>query len=145
MKFNIVNTRTSTVFTKEEFLKEINSRCKPDDPTIDILYSDGNMLFGLKSDSSVFILQPKYELVPHIGKTDVDGIDLYEGCVIKSDNYKYTHLIKFEKDEGVFMAWHLPITEFSSGPMSCTQRWLTEHDKRCIGNMHENPELLKGN
>ena len=77
------------------------------------------------------------------GLRDKNGNEIYEGDVIRG-KYHTTHLIQYNEKEASFFAYSLPISEFSFRG-HFYQDWINEFDKVVIGNIHDNPELLKNN
>ena len=77
------------------------------------------------------------------GLLDKNGKEIFEGDVIQDDYYN-KHLIQYDEQEACFVACLLPITKFSSRG-NVSQNWINEFDKVVIGNIHDNPELLKNN
>ena len=75
------------------------------------------------------------------GLLDKNGKEIYEGDVIKG-KYHTTHLIQYNEKEASFFAYSLPISE-SSFRGHFYQNWINEFDKVVIGNIHDNPELMK--
>jgi uncharacterized phage protein (TIGR01671 family) len=80
------------------------------------------------------------ELMQYTGLKDKNGKEIYEGDIIRSffsDGQECIHKIGYESAEGRFTAsWKL---------ISCgiNQAWINEFEKEVIGNIYENPELVK--
>lgn len=75
------------------------------------------------------------------GLQDSKGNDIYEGDIIESD-HKIIHEIYYQEIDARFMAACDGNRKFLSGGV--TQNWIDEFNKVVIGNIHDNPELLKG-
>lgn len=75
------------------------------------------------------------------GLHDKNGKEIYEGDIIESDR-KIIHEIYYQEIDARFMAACDGNRKFLSGGV--TQNWIDEFDKVVIGNIHDNPKLLKG-
>ena len=78
------------------------------------------------------------------GLHDKNGREIYEGDVIRSDcgNGEVRHLISFFDIIASFVAEMLLDNDIND---YCTlsQAWILNYNKEVIGNIHDNPELLK--
>ena len=77
------------------------------------------------------------------GLYDKNGREIYEGDIIGCDNPKIKHLILYNEKEGRFMAaLNGDIENYFIGVCGLdSNRWMSS--KEVIGNIHDNPELLK--
>ena len=77
------------------------------------------------------------------GLYDKNGREIYEGDIIGCDNPKIKHLIFYNEKEGRFMAaLNGDIENYFIGVCGLdSNRWMSS--KEVIGNIHDNPELLK--
>ena len=77
------------------------------------------------------------------GLYDKNGREIYEGDIIGCDNPKIKHLIFYNEKEGRFMAaLNGDIENYFIGVCGLdSDRWMSS--KEVIGNIHDNPELLK--
>jgi hypothetical protein len=86
------------------------------------------------------------QVMMYSGLKDKTGKDIYEGdiiCSYFSDGSECLHEIQWDEKAARFAAMPLPRLDFMS-PCGITQDWINEFDKKVVGNIHENPELIKG-
>ena len=77
------------------------------------------------------------------GLYDCDGAEIYEGDIIGCHNPSIKHLIFFNEKQGRFMAALNGDIENDFGVVGLDDsRWVGS--KKIIGNIYDNPELLKG-
>lgn len=97
----------------------------------------------------------EYEVVPntigqYTGLKDKNGKEIYEDDIIEcigSDNKPIRHLVRYNDEKGgysqlLFMGNGLTCELYDGGLIS--QNYICEMGKYIIGNIHDNPELLKG-
>lgn len=117
----------------------------------------GKWLYGdlLHRDGEIYILPEdavdsmnNYEVLPETvgqftGLTDGSGKDIYEGDVIGCHNPSIKHLIFYNEKQGRFMAaLNGDIENYFIGVCGLDDsRWTGS--KKVIGNVYDNPELLK--
>lgn len=78
------------------------------------------------------------------GLVDKNGREIYEGDIITSDEYKHTcHYVRYMESEAMFVA--MIIGSSLDEYCGIRQSWIDKFSKKVIGNIHDNPELLKGN
>lgn len=78
------------------------------------------------------------------GLVDRNGREIYEGDIIISDEYKHTcHYVRYMESEAMFVA--MIIGSSLDEYCGIRQLWIDKFSKKIIGNIHDNPELLKQN
>lgn len=80
------------------------------------------------------------------GLKDCNGKEIYEGDIIRSYDSKgdeIIHIIEHYDEEACFIARLNGYSkdDFGCGPVR--QSWINEFKKEAIGNIHDNPELIK--
>lgn len=83
------------------------------------------------------------------GLKDVNGKDVYELDVIEvldSQNRPCRHIVRYSNERGcycqfLFQAEGITVEPFDSGALC--QQYISKHGKYIIGNIIDNPELLK--
>ncbi|WP_248000275.1 YopX family protein [Lactiplantibacillus plantarum] len=93
--------------------------------SVNVIVNGKNETWDIKNDH--------VELLQFTGLKDVNGKDIYEGDIL--ENRKYRSIVKFAS--GKFLADLIETIQ--------TFDLIGEtHGSKVIGNVHENPELLKG-
>ena len=95
----------------------------------------------------------KYHVIPNTvgqftGLHDSIGREIYEGDIIRSFDSKgepIIHYLLYDNEEAGFVAILKGSAKGDFGYGRCYQQWITECEKEVIGNIHDDPELLKGN
>ena len=75
------------------------------------------------------------------GLCDINSKEIYEGDIIKS-SHGTIHYIVYDNDLACFkavVARYNPSGEYST----LSKGWVVQFNKEVIGNIHDNPELLK--
>lgn len=81
------------------------------------------------------------------GLKDKDGRDIYEGDIIEcadSQGEPIRHFVEFCKERGYYaqyFAGHSPLPAYEAGPIY--QDYIDKLGKYVVGNVFDNPELLK--
>lgn len=88
--------------------------------------------------------QPHTKVMQYTGLKDKNGVEIYEGDVLKIPDF-------YETPENTNATYHYEQTVFKYGafcthnyPMFEYQEYISE-ESEVIGNIYENPELLEGN
>ncbi|RUS44120.1 YopX family protein [Lactiplantibacillus plantarum] len=98
-----------------------------------VKYDDGENASYDECCFGDFLDNKRYDVEQFTGLKDVNGKDIYEGDIL--ENRKYRSIVKFAS--GKFLA-DLIATIQTFDLIGET------HGSKVIGNVHENPELLKG-
>lgn len=79
------------------------------------------------------------------GLLDKNGKEIYEGDIVRGNcgNGEVRHLISFYDMIASFVAEILPDNDINDY-CALSQIWILKYNKEVIGNIHDNPELLKG-
>lgn len=80
------------------------------------------------------------------GLHDKNVKEIYEGDIIRSFDSKgepIIHYIQYDDEEAGFVAVLKGSAKGDFGYGRCYQQWITECEKEVIGNIHDDPELLK--
>lgn len=67
--------------------------------------------------------------------------EIYDGDIIEGKS-GIRHLVKYDDDSAAFLANKLPLNEFDNG-CHIENDWVVKFEKKVIGNVFDNPELLK--
>ena len=106
----------------------------------DIEFRDEEDTVSLPLNDFRFFYKPneKYKLMQYTGIKDKNGKEIYEGDILKVENIDLAQII-YDEDR---MAWGIePINDFYfDSPMLADNVSL---ELQVIGNIYENPELLK--
>lgn len=95
----------------------------------------------------------KYHVIPKTvgqftGLYDKNNEEIYEGDIIRSFDSKgepIIHYLLYDNEEAGFVVILKGSAKGDFGYGRCCQQWITECEKEVIGNIHDDPELLKGN
>lgn len=74
----------------------------------------------------------------YTGLKDKEGNKIFEGDIIESNGYR--HIVMYNEDLAGFCSANVKYPEDLCG---INQQWINECDKVVIGNVTDNPELMK--
>lgn len=115
-------------------------------PTFDFKYIFNNDQFDSPDN---------YEVIPETigqatGLCDSEGNNIFDGDIIESlssDGKPIRHLIDYNIKEARYEADFVPINRYKEEilSLSCSvpQSWINKCSKKIVGNIHQNPEILK--
>ena len=91
-----------------------------------------------------------YEIDPdtlgqYTGLKDKNGKEIYDGDILTNERGDILHVVAYSEEEAGFVGIISSLKEKSGKPFTTglNQPWLTNKEKKVIGNIHDNPELLK--
>lgn len=82
----------------------------------------------------------------YTGMKDKDGVEIYEGDIIMSSastGEPIYHDVFYNEEQGAFYAGLNGRRDASFGICSLYKQWIDEFGKKVVGNIYDNPELLK--
>lgn len=97
-------------------------------------YTSEHIVLNSKGDSVEVV-----RLCQYTGLKDKNGVKIFEGDIIESDGYK--HLVTYNENLAGFCAVNVKHPEEICG---INQQWINECSKLVIGNVIDNPEIVKG-
>ena len=97
-------------------------------------HTSEHLVLNAKGDSVEVVY-----LCQYTGLKDKNGIKIFEGDIIESNGYK--HLVTYNEKLAGFCAVNVKHPEDICG---INQQWINECNKVVIGNVIDNPEMVKG-
>lgn len=97
-------------------------------------HTSEHLVLNAKGDSVEVV-----HLCQYTGLKDKNGIKIFEGDIIESNGYK--HLVTYNEKLAGFCAVNAKYPEDICG---INQQWINECSKVVIGNVIDNPEIVKG-
>ena len=103
---------------------------------------DGNSAVFIEDQGFCGDLTPvdRNTIGQYTGLKDVNGKEIYEGDIITNKSFPYKHIIYYDVAEACFMAKYGPGKDDSC---RVYQEWINNCHKQVVGNIHDNPELIK--
>lgn len=93
-----------------------------------------HLVLNAKGDSLEVV-----HLCQYTGLKDKNGKEIYEGDVIESRGFR--HIVEYDAKQARFSAKNINCPRDDGS--SITQQWIDECEKVVIGNIYNNPELIK--
>lgn len=82
------------------------------------------------------------------GLHEANGKEIYEGDIIKTMHRDIYHVINYNESRGAFTATlinkYINDTDGMKTECNVERDWLCRTNKIVVGNIHDNPEMLKG-
>ncbi len=81
----------------------------------------------------------------YTGLKDKNDKEIYEGDILTNERGDILHVVAYSEEKASFVGIIPNLKEKSGKPFTTglNQPWLTNKEKKVIGNIHDNPELLK--
>ena len=104
-------------------------------------FGDCAYIIGFAQNPSTTTIVDINTIGQFTGLYDKNGKEIYEGDIIKS-SHGTLHYIVYDNDLACFkavVARYNPLGEYET----LSKGWVVQFNKEVIGNIHDNPELLK--
>lgn len=106
-------------------------------------------IFPLDMDRSGAVPEEDVFIIPETvgqftGLYDNNGREIYEGDIIEDRYINVRHVIEWhEEEEAAFCASLIQELKYKDLYSALKKSWIKEFQKEVVGNIHDNPELLK--
>ena len=113
---------------------------------MDVADTDNKFIKSGKDYQMSLSVVEKNTIGQFTGLKDSIGREIYEGDIIRSFDSKgepIIHYIIYDDEEAGFVAVLKGSAKGDFGYGKCCQKWITMCEKEVIGNIYDNPELLK--
>ena len=113
----------------------------------DLFYGDNGYVGITKKLLGIEMRQVEPETVGQFtGLTDKNGTKIFEGDIVRYELHEIrnTAVIKYgaPKDDSFCYGWYLDDNNGNAAFLFC-KNWIKGYNCQVIGNIHDNPELLK--
>lgn len=113
----------------------------------DLFYGDNGYVGIAKRLIGIEMWQVDPETVgQYTGLTDKNGTKIFEGDIVRYELHeiKNTAVIKYgaPKEDSFCYGWYLDDNNGNTAFLVC-KKWIKDYNCQVIGNIHDNPELLK--
>ena len=96
--------------------------------------------YYIRTEIASYSIDPK-SIGQYTGLKDRNGIDIYEGDIVKSDSGKIGYVTFLQQEMGYVVAWHNCDTRL--GHRTRGGSYNMDNTLSVIGNIYTNPELIK--
>lgn len=110
--------------------------------------NDVYYIFPLDMDRSGAVPEEDVFIIPETvgqftGLYDNNGREIYEGDIIEGRYINVRHVIEWHEEEATFCASLIQELKYKDMYSTLKKSWIEKSKKEVIGNIHDNPELLK--
>ena len=123
--------------------KRVKKYCESEDWTYGVPYIDNEGDCIMTDDCSKFVVQSE-TVGQYTGLTDKNGTKIFEGDIVKIKDYSKGCALNYEQPTSNWVVrWNDKYAQFTIDYMSLLP-YKHFNESEVIGNIHDNPELLKG-